>query len=177
MKKTRCLNFSKGKTKYTNVTPFIYNNNFIPFEDFYKNLGVEKTNNCEYRLVKGQRVFKAKKAIFSLKKIFSTTGNVSVDLAIERLRNENIDKTKTQMKQSFNQYSENERKIWLQNILNQFNHVSLSCFRSHFVISLMKLFSTKIEPILTYGSIIWGIESSNNDILIEGIDENDNINT
>ena len=29
----------------------------------------------------------------------------------ERLRNENEDKTKTQMTQSFNQYSENETKI------------------------------------------------------------------
>ena len=37
---------------------------------------------------------------------------------LERLRNENEDKTKTQMTQSFNQYSENETKIWRQNILN-----------------------------------------------------------
>ena len=58
-------------------------------------------------------------------------------LIIERLRNENEDKTKTQMTQSFNQYSENETKIWCQNILNQFNLVSSSCLCSHFVISLM----------------------------------------
>ena len=38
---------------------------------------------------------------------------------------------------SFNQYSENETKIWRQNILNQFNRVSSSCLRSHFVISLI----------------------------------------
>ena len=56
---------------------------------------------------------------------------------IERLRNENEDMKKTQMRQSFNQYSENETKIWRQNILNQFNRVSSSCLRSHFVISLM----------------------------------------
>ena len=31
---------------------------------------------------------------------------------IERLRNENENKTETQMTQSFNQYSENETKIW-----------------------------------------------------------------
>ena len=43
---------------------------------------------------------------------------------------------KTQMTQSFNQYSENETKIWSQNILNQFNRFSSSCLRSHFVISL-----------------------------------------
>ena len=41
------------------------------------------------------------------------------------------------MTQSFNQYSENETKIWRQSILNQFNRVSLSCLRSHFVISLL----------------------------------------
>ena len=43
------------------------------------------------------------------------------------------------MTQSFNQYSENETKIWCQNILNQFNRVSLSCLRSHFVISLISM--------------------------------------
>ena len=58
------------------------------------------------------------------------------DRLIERLRNKNKDKTKTQMTQSFNQYSENETKIWRQNVLNQFNRVSSSCLRSHFVISL-----------------------------------------
>ena len=46
-------------------------------------------------------------------------------------------RTKTQKTQSFNQYSENETKIWRQNILNQFNRVSSSCLRSHFVISLI----------------------------------------
>ena len=56
---------------------------------------------------------------------------------IERLRNENEDKTKTQMTQSSDQYSENETKIWYQNILNQFNRVSSSCIRSLFVISLI----------------------------------------
>ena len=58
---------------------------------------------------------------------------------LERLRNENEDKTKTQMTQSFNQYSENETKIWHQNILNQFNRVSSSCLHSHFVISLLSV--------------------------------------
>ena len=42
----------------------------------------------------------------------------AVKFITERLRNENEDKTKTQMTQSFNQYSENETKIWRQNILN-----------------------------------------------------------
>ena len=40
---------------------------------------------------------------------------------IERLPNENEDKTKTQMIQSFNQCSENEIKIWHQNVPNQLN--------------------------------------------------------
>ena len=59
-------------------------------------------------------------------------------LVIERLRTESKDKRKTQMTQSFNQYSENETKIWRQNILNQFNGVSSSSLRSHFVISLTR---------------------------------------
>ena len=46
---------------------------------------------------------------------------------LERLRNENEDKRKTQMTQSFNQYYGNETKIWHQNILNQFNGASSSC--------------------------------------------------
>ena len=44
----------------------------------------------------------------------------------EKLRNEKEDKMKTRITQSFNQYSENETKIWQQNILNQFNRVSWS---------------------------------------------------
>ena len=56
---------------------------------------------------------------------------------LETLRNENEDKTKTQMTQLFNQYCENETKIWRQIIQNQFNRVSSSCLRSHFVISLL----------------------------------------
>ena len=49
----------------------------------------------------------------------SVSENNDVDPTIERLRNENEDKTKTRMTQSFNQYSENETKIWRQNIPNQ----------------------------------------------------------
>ena len=71
--------------------------------------------------------------------------NVLLQILLERLRNENEDKTKTKMTQSFNQYSENETKIWRQNILNQLNSVSSSCLRSHFVISLLLYDSTKDE--------------------------------
>ena len=39
-------------------------------------------------------------------------------------------RTKTQMTQSFNQYSENETKIWRKNILNQFNRVFSFSFRN-----------------------------------------------
>ena len=110
MKKTRCVIFSKGKTKYENLTPFIYNHRIIPYESFYKYLGVEISDNCEFRLAKEERVLKAKKAIFTIRQALTTSGNVSVNLA-------------------------------------------------------MKLFDSKIEPILKYGSIIWGIESSNNLII------------
>ena len=46
-------------------------------------------------------------------------------------------RTKTQMTQSFNQYSENETKIWRQNILNQFNRVSSFSFRNLSVASMI----------------------------------------
>ena len=35
----------------------------------------------------------------------------------------------------------------------------------------MKLLDSKIEPILTYGSIIWGTENSKNTIIIDGLKE------
>ena len=35
----------------------------------------------------------------------------------------------------------------------------------------MSLFNSKIEPILTYGSIIWGIESTINSLIINGLKE------
>ena len=59
-------------------------------------------------------------------------------MTVERLRNENEGKTKTQMMESFNQYSENETEVWRQNILNQFNRVSSSFFVLHFVITLIE---------------------------------------
>ena len=36
----------------------------------------------------------------------------------------------------------------------------------------MSLFDSNIEPILTYGSIIWGIGSSNNAVIVNGLREN-----
>ena len=60
--------------------------------------------------------------------IFASNHEVVLYSATKRLRNENKDKTKTQMTQSFNQYSENESKIWRQNILNQSCVFVLSSF-------------------------------------------------
>ena len=50
--------------------------------------------------------------------------------SIERLQNENEDKTKTQMTQSFNQYSENETKFGAK--ISQIN--SIVCLRLVFVL-------------------------------------------
>ena len=36
----------------------------------------------------------------------------------------------------------------------------------------VSLFDTKIEPVFTNGSIIWGIESNNNYIIVNGLKEN-----
>ena len=40
----------------------------------------------------------------------------------------------------------------------------------------MKLFISKIEPILTYGSVIWGIERNNNYIVREGLKGSNQVN-
>ena len=116
MKKTRCVIFSETKMKNAKEVPFIYNNEPIPFETFYKYLGVEIANNCEFNIVKKERNNKARKAIFSIRQALATSGSVLVRLA-------------------------------------------------------MKLFDSKIEPTLTYGSIIWGIENRNNTIIIDGLKE------
>ena len=112
-KKTRCVIFSKGHTNYDLKKNFIFGETIIQFESFYKYLGVEINDNSQFSLVKIERVKKARKAIGMIKKLLSTTGNVSVKLA-------------------------------------------------------KKLFESKIEPILTYGSIIWAIEKSTNTVLITG---------
>ena len=63
--------------------PFIYDNEPIPFETFYKSLGVEIANNCEFNIVKEERNIKARKAIFSVRQALATSGNVSVKLAMK----------------------------------------------------------------------------------------------
>ena len=88
---------------------------------------------------------------------------------LEKLPNENEDKTKTKMTQSFNQYSENEIKIWRQNILNQFNRVSSSCLCSHFLISListiLRLMKTRLKSVFTdYGLTRRGIEKGTSSV-------------
>ena len=83
MKKTRCVIFSKTKTRYAKEVPFIYNNEPIPFETFYKYLGVEIANNCEFNIVKKERNIKARKAIFSIRQALAASGNVSVKLAMK----------------------------------------------------------------------------------------------
>ena len=40
----------------------------------------------------------------------------------------------------------------------------------------MELFDSKIEPILTYGNVILGIERNNNYIAIEGLKESNQAN-
>ena len=85
MKKTRCVIFSKGSTNYTNQHQFIYGDQLIPYEKFYKYLHVEITNNCEFKMVREQRVTKARNAIFTIRKALATSGNVSVKLAMSLL--------------------------------------------------------------------------------------------
>ena len=110
-KKTKCVISSKGHTNYGLQNNFSFGETIIQFESFYKYLGIEINDNSQFSLVKIERVKKARKAIGMIKKLLSTTGNVSVKLA-------------------------------------------------------KKLFESKIEPLLTYGSIIWAIEKSTNTVLV-----------
>ena len=52
LKQTRCLIFSKGHTKYDPQKSIAIGNDIIPFENFYKYLGVEISDNCKYSLLK-----------------------------------------------------------------------------------------------------------------------------
>ena len=97
-------------------------NYHLVLKNFYKYLGVGINDNSQFSLVKIERVKKARKAIGMIKKLLSTTNNVSVKLAI-------------------------------------------------------KLFESKIEPILTYVSIIWATEKSTNAALVTstGITNQENV--
>ena len=85
----------------------------IPFENFYKYLGVEISDDCKYSLVK-KSVKKARRAISVIKQLLRAKGNVSPKLD----------------------------KI---------------------------LFESKTEPILTYGSVIWAVENSTNNVVTHDI--------
>ena len=65
MKKTGCVIFSKTSCKYLKEAPFVYDNEPIPFETFYKYLGVEISNKCELDIVKKERTVKARNATFA----------------------------------------------------------------------------------------------------------------
>ena len=83
MKKTRYVISSRCKTRYENLRPFIYNDRIIPYESFYKYLGVEITDNCEFRLAKEERILKTRKPIFTIRQTLTTSGSVSVNLAMK----------------------------------------------------------------------------------------------
>ena len=112
LKKTRCLIFSKGHTKYDLQKSITIGNDIIPFENFCP--GVEISDDCKYSLVKKEHVKKVGKAINVMKQLMRTTGNVSPKL----------------------------NKI---------------------------LFESKIEPIPIYGSVIWTVENSTNNIVMHDI--------
>ena len=52
----------------------------------------------------------------------------------------------------------------------------LNLARDYFSKLAMSLFDSKIEPILTYGSIMWGIENCNNSVIIKDLRENSGSN-
>ena len=115
LKKTKCVIFSQGNINYSTLHPLYYNGKAIKYVPFFKYFGVEFSQNCKFKKVKSERLTKARNAIFSLRRILCTNGNVSPKLALS-------------------------------------------------------LFDSKILPMLTYGSIIWNVDTACNTI-IDGIPE------
>ena len=82
LKKTKCVIFSKGNTNYSTLHPLYYKGKAIIYVPFFKYVGVEFSQNCEFKKVKSERLTKARNAIFSLRRILGTNGNVSPKLAL-----------------------------------------------------------------------------------------------
>ena len=80
LKKTRCVIFSKGHTNLNLQKHFLLGDKIIQFKDYYKYLGVEISDNCEFSKVKKERCAKARSALFMIKQVLSTSGNVSIKL-------------------------------------------------------------------------------------------------
>ena len=57
-KKTRCVIFSKGHTNLNLQKHFLLGEKIIQFKDFYKYLGVEISDNCEFSKVRKEDVQK-----------------------------------------------------------------------------------------------------------------------
>ena len=120
LEKTRCVIFSKGHTNLNLQKHFLLGEKLVQFKDFNKYLGVEISDNCDFSKVKQGRCAKARSALFMIKQVLSTSGNVSIKLAKE-------------------------------------------------------LFESEIELILTYGSIIWGVEKSTNTVTLNGLEYDDTL--
>ena len=79
--KTKCVIFSKGILKYEKQEPIFYGGKVINYVSYFKYLGVEFSQNCEFKKVKQERIIKARNAIFSIRRIFCTNGCVSPKLS------------------------------------------------------------------------------------------------
>ena len=73
IKKPRWVIFSEGSTNYTNQHQSFYGDQLIPKEKFYKYLNAEITNNCEFKMVREERLTKARNAIFNIRKALVTS--------------------------------------------------------------------------------------------------------
>ena len=80
--KTNCVIVSKGSLKYEKQEPIFYGGKTISYVPFFKYLGVEFSQNSEFRKVKQERIVKARNAIFSIRRILCTNGCVSPILSL-----------------------------------------------------------------------------------------------
>ena len=80
--KTRCVIFFKGILKYKKQEPIFFGGKAINYVPYFKYLGVEFSQNCEFKKVKQERIIKARNAIFSIKRILCTNRCVSPKLSL-----------------------------------------------------------------------------------------------
>ncbi len=79
--KTKCMVMSLGKTAISNMT-FSYAEQELDIVESYKYLGVLVTYNWNINKMIQDRINKANRAIFMIKRAISSTQNVSTDLAL-----------------------------------------------------------------------------------------------
>ena len=68
--KTKCVIFSKGILKYEKQEPIFYGGKAINYVSYFKYLGVEFSQNCEFKKVKQERILRQEIQYLALEEYF-----------------------------------------------------------------------------------------------------------